>query len=170
MSLVFYYGSMNSGKSSHLLQSNYNYIERGLKTRLFLPSVIGKTRIISRIGLCAPALIFDSFFIFKESDFQGISALFIDEAQFLTKQQVFQLLQIKSLAIYCYGLRSDFHLDPFEGSLYLLLIADGLREMKSVCDCGKKSTLNKRLSEGQDQIDIQGNYQSFCRECFFGKN
>jgi thymidine kinase len=169
MTFCFYYGVMDSGKSNHLLQTNYNYLQRGMKTKLFLPSVIGKSKIMSRIGISAEAIIFDSSFVFEESSLKGISCIFIDEAQFLTKEQVFQLLKF-TISVYCYGLRSDFRLEPFEGSMYLLLVADTLFEIKSVCDCGNKSTLNKRLSQGEEQVDIEGEYKSFCKLCFTKNN
>lgn len=178
--LYFYYSAMNAGKSTALLQANHNYIERGMKTLLFTSSLDNRYEvgtITSRIGISAPAVIFsDKFDFVKYVDkFDDISCILVDEAQFLTKEQVYQLAHIVdnlNIPVLAYGLRSDFQAKPFPGSLQLLLIADVLSEVKNMCFCGRKAIMNARTNEhGQkitdgDQIEIGGNerYISLCRK------
>ena len=182
--LFFKFAAMGSGKSTDLLRSNFNYIEKGMTTLLFLPSIIGSEYIESRIGLKEKANIFNREFDFLkyiELDYRGVSCIFIDEAQFLTKDQVFQLCKVVDICeipVLCYGLRSDFRGEPFEGSKYLLTLADKLIEIKSICKCGRKATMNLRFTTNEkgdmipvvngNQIDIGGNdkYTSMCRNCF----
>lgn len=181
--LHFYYSAMNAGKTTTLLQSNYNYQERGMNTLLFIPSIDTRHAlgiISSRIGLQNEAHAFErnfDFFTFVKNHIQKqkISCILIDEAQFLSKEQVFQLtrivdeLKIPALA---YGLRSDFMGEPFEGSKYLLALAEEITEIKTICHCGRKATMNARsdengcvLREGE-QVEIGGNdrYIALCRK------
>ena len=177
--LYFYYGTMNSGKSTHLLQSKYNYEERGMHTLAFSPAIddrYGRKTITSRIGCSVDAIEFSNETVFYDHlcHENKISCIFIDEAHFLTKKQIKQLLPI-SVPILCYGLRTDFKGELFEGSQWLLAWADTIQEIKSICHCGKKSTMTARIDslgsiikEG-DQIEIGGNekYKSFCHKHFW---
>jgi len=137
---------MNAGKSTALLQSNYNYNERGMDTLLFLPKVdadANKNKIHSRIGLIADAISVDTNFDFFEyvQNFKNekkVDAILIDEVQFLTKDQVRQICKISdnlNIPSMCYGIRTDFRGELFEGSSELLALADNLIELKTVCDC-----------------------------------
>ena len=181
--LHFYYSAMNAGKTTILLQSNYNYQERGMNTALYTPKVDNRVQeglIASRIGLQADAVPFDQDFnIFedvKEKNIKNkIHCVFVDESQFLNKKQVEQLTDIVDLLnipVLTYGLRSDFMGQPFEGSLYLMTWAEELSEIKTICHCGSKASMVLRLdSTGQpifegDQVAIGGNesYLSVCRK------
>lgn len=184
--LHFYYSAMNAGKSTILLQSAYNYKERGMDTILFTPNFddrysVGK--IASRIGLNADAVAFDrnfNLFNYAEKSIaknSKIQCVLIDEAQFISKDQVWQLSDITdklNTPVLAYGLRTDFLGEPFEGSKYLLGIADNLIEIKTICHCGKKATMVLRLDEKGNvaksgaQIVIGGNdsYISVCRKHF----
>ena len=176
---------MNAGKSTALLQSNYNYNERGMDTLLFLPKVdadANKNKIHSRIGLIADAISVDTSFDFFEyvQNFKNekkIDAILIDEVQFLTKDQVRQVCKISdtlNIPSMCYGIRTDFRGDLFEGSSELLALADNLIELKTVCDCGRKATMVVRLDESGkvitagEKIQIGGNdtYKVYCRKHF----
>lgn len=181
--LHFYYSAMNAGKSTTLLQSSYNYQERGMETILFTPAIdtrYGVGKIASRIGLEANAVTFTPEFdlfhhvLEKVSKNPNIKCVLIDEAQFLNKQQVEQLCKICdeiNVPVLAYGLRSDFRGEPFEGSLYLLLWADLIIELKTICHCGRKATMNLRIDaegkavRGGEQVDIGGNerYIATCR-------
>lgn len=183
--LHFYYSAMNAGKTTTLLQSNYNYRERGMETLLFIPSIdtrYARGLISSRIGLDAEAYAFENTFNFFDyvNEFVSsarISCVLIDEAQFLTKIQVSQLTRVVDdlkIPVLAYGLRSDFMGEPFEGSKYLLSWADELSEIKTICHCGRKAIMNLRmdnygkiLREGE-QIEIGGNdrYIALCRKHF----
>ena len=178
----FYYSAMNAGKSTTLLQSSYNYIEKGMQTIIFAPKLdnrFEKPMIYSRIGLKQEAVGFDQDTDFFEhvsnikENSQNLKCILIDEAQFLTKNQVKQLTKITtklSLPVLCYGLRSDFQGEPFTGSMYLLAWAQEIIEIKTICHCGRKATMNLRVDEnGQpieegEQIQIGGNekYISCC--------
>jgi len=180
----FYYSTMNAGKSTSLLQSNHNYIERGLKTILFTPKVdadMHEGKIHSRIGLEKSANIFDANFnfqdFFKNTKKNDISCVLIDEAQFLTSKQVRELCKVcddLNLPVMCYGIRTDFRGDLFPGSSELLALADNLIELKTICEyknCSRKATMICRLdAEGNiitkgNQIDIGGDqYKVFCRK------
>ena len=184
--LYFYYSAMNAGKSTILLQSAYNYKERGMDTLLFASSLdkrFGAGKIASRIGLSADAITFDEAFdlfattekALKENP--KLACVFIDEAQFLNKEQVLQLASIVDelgLPVLAYGIRSDFQGEPFPGSLYLLTLADNLVEIKTICFCGKKAIMNMRIdAQGKAvkkgvQIEIGGNerYIAVCRQHF----
>lgn len=182
----FYYSAMNAGKSTILLQSAYNYRERNMDTLLFTPAIdlrYGKNKISSRIGLDAAAVSFDQQFNFfhyiseQIAQNPNIKCIFVDEAQFLTKDQVQQLAQVVdslNVPVLTYGLRSDFRGEPFEGSQYLLILADNLIEIKTICFCGKKATMNARIDAAGnvikqgEQIQIGGNekYVAMCRKHF----
>ena len=184
--LYFYYSAMNAGKSTTLLQSSYNYKERGMQTLLFAPKFddrFGEPAIYSRIGLKEKAKLFDShlsLFSSTEEEIEKVQKLhcvLVDEAHFLSKAQVAQLVTITKklkVPVLCYGLRSDFLGEPFEGSQYLLTWADELIEIKTVCHCGSKATMNMRIdSEGRpvnigSQVHIGGNesYISVCMKHF----
>ena len=181
----FFYSTMNAGKSTALLQSNYNYNERGMDTLLFLPKVdadANKNKIHSRIGLIADAISVDTSFNFFEyvQNFKNkkkVDAILIDEVQFLTKDQVRQICKISdtlNIPSMCYGIRTDFRGELFEGSSELLALADNLIELKTVCDCGRKATMVVRLDESGkvitagEKIQIGGNdtYKVYCRKHF----
>lgn len=185
--LYFYYSAMNAGKSTVLLQSAYNYQERGMQTLLFTPDIdnrFEKSKIHSRIGLSADAISFNTNFnLFSSAEAEQkknakLQCVLVDEAQFLTKTQVKELVNIVdtlNIPVLAYGIRSDFLGEPFEGSLYLLVWADNLVEIKTICHCGKKAIMNTRIDEkGRAvkkgaQIQIGGNqhYVAMCRKHFF---
>lgn len=184
--LYFYYSAMNAGKSTTLLQSSYNYIERGMETLLFAPQIdkrFGRPTIYSRIGLKQEAVGFDSKMDLFDRVAKSLETLkklrciLIDEAHFLTKDQVKQLTKITTelkIPVLCYGLRSDFKGEPFEGSMYLLAWAEELVEIKTICHCGGKATMNLRVDENGmpvgegSQVQIGGNesYVSTCMKHF----
>ena len=183
--LYFYYSSMNAGKSTALLQSSYNYIERGMCTLVLAPDLdnrYGAGKVTSRIGIEADATTFkpeDDLFTVVESSHlkDALSCVLIDEAQFLTKEQVYQLSEVTdklNVPVLAYGLRTDFRGEPFPGSKYLLAWSDNLKEIKAICHCGSKATMVVRLNEQGEairegsQIEIGGNdrYVSMCRRHF----
>ena len=189
--LYFYYSSMNAGKSTALLQSSYNYKERGMNTLVLAPEFddrYGSGKVTSRLGIEAEATAFrrtDNLLkVVEELCNQGpLHCVLIDEAQFLTKEQVFQLGDVTdklNIPVLAYGLRTDFQGEPFEGSKYLLAWSDNLKELKAICHCGTKATMVVRFDESGNavtkgsQIEIGGNdrYVSMCRrhfkEKFFG--
>jgi thymidine kinase len=180
--LYFNYSTMNAGKSTTLLQSSFNYQERGMRPFLFTAALddrYGVGKIASRIGLQAEASLFSADtdlleVIEAELKNHPIDCVMVDEAQFLTKDQVFQLSEITDklkIPVLAYGLRTDFQGNLFEGSQYLLAWADELRELKTICHCGKKATMVIRVNEnGQPvregaQKEIGGNdrYVALCR-------
>lgn len=184
--LYFYYSAMNAGKTTTLLQSSYNYHERGMDTLLFTPIIddrFAPGKIASRIGLAKEAIPFDRTFNFFDHIQQArpvlpkLRCILIDEAQFMTKDQVMQSAQVVDqlkLPVLTYGLRTDFRGETFEGSRYLLSLADELSEIKTICHCGSKAIMNARLDgsgkivrEGE-QIFIGGNdrYIALCRKHF----
>lgn len=181
-SFYFYYAAMNAGKTTSLLQTDHNYHERGMSTVIFTHSIdtrYGKGIVRSRIGLQKNAMAYDENFDFfcYVKDAKDVACVLVDEAQFLTKKQVDQLSDVVDfldIPVLAYGLRSDFRGNSFEGSQRLLAIADILVELKTVCFCGKKATMNMRIDEegnkvvDGDQIDIGGNekYVSVCRKHF----
>ena len=187
--LYFNYSSMNAGKSTALLQANHNYLERGMKTKMFTFSGDNRyeeNKIVSRIGISADANSFseatDLFQnLIEDKELKKIKCVLIDEAQFLKKNQVAQLGKIVDeldIAVLAFGIRTDFQGELFEGSKYLLAWADNLKEIKTVCWCGRKATMVVRLdskgnilSEGQ-QLEIGGNekYVPLCRAHFNKKN
>ena len=173
--LHFYYSAMNAGKTTTLLQSAYNYHERGMRTLLLTPRVddrAGAGVVASRIGLKAPAHAFardDDLLTLTRDDIAAHGALgcvLVDEAQFLSKAQVWQLTDVVDrlgVPVLAYGLRSDFRGEPFEGSQYLLAWADSLVELKTICHTGRKATMvvrvdaaGKAATEGP-QVEIGGN-------------
>ena len=181
--LHFFYSTMNAGKSTSLLQSNHNYKENGLDTMIFLPnetSKLSKGQIVSRIGLKAKAIIANKDFNFlnfiKDNKSENLSCILIDEAQFLTKKQVRQLGQVADRLNYpvmCYGIRTDFRGELFEGSSELLALADNLIELKTICSlCSRKATMVVRkddsgnvVTEGS-KVVVGGNdiYMPVCRK------
>ena len=183
--LYFNYSSMNAGKSTALLQADHNYRERGMSTILFTSAKderYGKNEIVSRIGIKAPATyFFENTNIFedvlKESQENNTDCVLIDEAQFLSKDQVFQLGRIVdelNIPVLTFGIRTDFKGELFEGSQYLLAWSDNIKEIKTVCHCGGKATMVVRInangavvSEGS-QIEVGGNesYIPLCRKHF----
>ena len=179
----FSYSAMNAGKSTVLLQASHNYGERGMQTMLFTAKLDNRSslgNITSRIGLSEKALTFenkDNLFniVEKGNEKEKISCVFIDEAQFLTSNQVWELSEVVeklNIPVMCFGLRTDFQGNLFEGSAKLLAIADELKEIKTICHCGKKAIMVARLdSDGKvikegAQIEIGGNekYVSLCRK------
>jgi thymidine kinase len=183
--LYFYYSSMNAGKSTTLLQADFNYRERGMETMLWTASLddrYGQGYVTSRIGLKADARKFDPDTdlradIVAENEDRSLACVLIDESQFLSRDQVLQLARIADEAkipVLCYGLRTDFAGELFPGSAALLGLADALVELKAVCHCGRKSTMNLRVDEaGRAVIDgaqteIGGNdrYVAMCRKHF----
>ncbi|MGJ8648736.1 MAG: thymidine kinase [Opitutaceae bacterium] len=183
--LYFYYSAMNAGKSTALLQSSHNYQERGMQTLLLTPEIdqrAGADKIASRIGLTADAITFkpdENLFsvVCAAHEAEPIACVLIDEAQFLNRQQVEQLSQVCDeigIPVLCYGLRTDFQGNLFTGSAALLGWADNLIELKAICYCGRKATMNlrqgpdgKAIKEGE-QVEIGGNerYVAMCRRHF----
>ena len=185
--LYFYYAAMNAGKSTTLLQSAHNYREQGMEVLLYTASIdnrFGSGLIKSRIGLSEDAKVYDSDTNFIDNVSQAVKAnpetrpriacVLVDEAQFLTKQQVDELATVvddMSLPVLCFGLRTDFQGETFPGSARLLAVADKLSELKAVCACGRKATMTVRVDERGDviaagsQVQIGGNerYESKCR-------
>ena len=183
--LYFYYASMNAGKSTTLLQAAFNYGERGMQVMLWTAAIDdrpGFGAISSRIGLAGDASRFES-----DTDIESavltkhaetpLACVLIDEAQFLTKEQVWQAASLADKAgipVVCYGLRTDFQGELFPGSAALLGIADSLVELKGVCDCGRKATMNMRVDasgtavKAGAQTEIGGNdrYVALCRRHF----
>ena len=176
---------MNAGKSTSLLQSSYNYRERGMNTLVLTPALDnrhGVGKVTSRIGLETDAKAFT-----PEHDLlnlvstahanNALHCVLVDEAQFLTREQVYQLGEVTDsldIPVLTYGLRTDFRGEPFEGSKYLLAWSDNLRELKAICHCGAKATMVIRLDESGNpvkegsQVEIGGNdrYVSLCRRHF----
>ena len=186
--LYFRYGAMNSGKSTHLMQVAYNYEERGMKVLIIKPMVDkkGGDTLVSRLGVGRKVdLLLDEndnvLDIIKErlNANKKIDCILVDEVQFLKGAQIDELFEIAvtlNIPIICYGLRTDFKRNGFEGSTRLLLIAHSIEEMKTICACGKKAIFNGRkinnkfVFEGEQiAIDEQNdvNYESLCGECYY---
>jgi thymidine kinase len=184
--LYFYYAAMNAGKSTTLLQADFNYRERGMETMLWTAAHddrAGIGTIGSRIALSAPAHtysgqvdLFDA--VAQELKKRELDCILVDEAQFLTRDHVLQLCRVTDelkIPVLCYGLRTDFQGQLFEGSAALLALADALIELKAVCECGRKATMNLRVdAQGHAvamgaQTEIGGNdrYVALCRRHFF---
>ncbi|PRM14704.1 Thymidine kinase [Haemophilus influenzae] len=180
--LYFYYSTMNAGKSTTLLQSSYNYRERDMNTLVYTAAIddrFGVGKVTSRIGISQDAFLFRSETnLFDEINAhlkkEKVHCVLVDEAQFLSKQQVYQLSNIVDklkIPVLCYGLRTDFQAELFEGSKYLLAWADQLEELKTICYCGRKANFVLRLNDQGEvikegaQIQIGGNdsYLSVCR-------
>ena len=181
--LYFRYGAMNSGKTTALLQVAHNYEEKGMHPIIIKPSIDtkGANKVTSRIGIEREVdyLITPDYNIEVNINLIGVDAIIVDEAQFLTREQVEQLYHITkyySVPVLCYGLRCDFQMQGFPGSTRLLEIADSLEELKTICSCGRKATQNLRLINGkpvfegeQVEIDNQNDikYDSVCGRCYF---
>ncbi|MEC6795814.1 thymidine kinase [Photobacterium sp. S4TG1] len=180
--MYFYYSAMNAGKSTTLLQSSFNYRERGMTPIIFTAAIddrFGKGKVSSRIGLQEDAELFNSTDdlyqrLINFSNAGKIDCVLIDECQFLTKEQVYQLTEVVDkldIPVLCYGLRTDFLGELFEGSRYLLSWADKLVELKTICHCGRKANMVIRQDAagnaiaGGNQVEIGGNdrYVSVCR-------
>lgn len=180
--LFFRYAAMNAGKSTALLQVAHNYEERGMKVVLYTAALddrAGPGVIASRLGLSRRAATYGADTVFRRAPLgPNVACLLIDEAQFLTPAQVRQLhrmAHLDRLPVMCWGLRSDFRGEPFPGSALLLTLADDIEEMKTICACGRKATMNIRLDgagqrvrEGA-QVEIGGNerYRAVCPECLY---
>ena len=184
--LHFIYSTMNAGKSTALLQASHGYRERDLGTMVFTSSKddrYGESEVVSRIGLRTAAHTYTEsdnilMMVQDQNKKSELNCVLIDEAQFLTKDQVEQLGKIVdelSITVMAFGIRTDFQGELFEGSKYLLAWADRLKELRAVCHCGKKATMIVRGSEdgaiirSGDQVEIGGNerYLSLCRKCFY---
>ena len=184
MSKLFYrYAAMSSGKSTQLLQVAHNYEERGMAVKLYTAAVddrYGVGKVTSRLGVAREALTFDEGTVFDASVLgKGIACLLIDEAQFLSPQQAHALHRLAhehKVPIMCYGLRSDFLGQAFAGSATLLVLADDIEEIKTICGCSRKASMNARIDaagrrvQSGDQILIGGNsrYVAMCPDCFYG--
>jgi thymidine kinase len=183
--LYFYYASMNAGKSTVLLQAAFNYRERGMEPLLYTAALdhrSGYGKIVSRIGLEADANTFAPHTdlrreVEEEIARRRVNCILIDEAQFLSRTQVNQIASIcdeLNVPVLAYGLRTDFQAQLFEGSAGLLALADTLVELKAICECGRKATMNLRVDEqglavaAGEQTEIGGNdrYIALCRRHF----
>ena len=180
--LYYRYSTMNAGKSIELIKVAYNYEERGLKVMTLVPSIddrYGKGKITSRIGLQRDALVISEktnileMFI-AENSFGKVDCVLIDECQFLKKHHVEELIEIVdtfNTPVLAYGLKNDFRNELFEGSYYMLVYADKIEEIKTICWCGRKATMVARVADGKivkqgEQIMVGGNdmYISLCRK------
>jgi len=186
--LYFRYGAMNSGKSTHLMQVAYNYEERGMKVIILKPKVDkkGGDTLVSRLGvnrqvdllISEEDNVFDTIDNYLKEN-RRINCILVDEVQFMKKKQIDELFQIAvgmDIPIICYGLRTDFKMDGFEGSARLLLVAHSIEEMKTICACGQKAIFNGRKINGkfvfegeQIAIDEQDDvrYESLCGHCYY---
>ena len=183
--LYFYYSAMNAGKSTHLLQSAYNYRERGMRCILYTANIDDRYeqgKVASRLGINADAMLFESSTdlfqkVTSEHQQHNVDCVLVDESQFLTAQQVKQLTDIVDLLkipVLAYGIRTDFLGEMFEGSAALLAWSDKLIELKTICHCGKKANFVVRLDEkgkavtSGEQVEVGGNdrYESLCRNHF----
>ncbi len=184
--LYFKYGAMGSSKTAQALVTKYNYEERNMKVLFLKPSTDtrdGADVVRSRIGLESKAVVItpeeDAYKLYAEH-YRDCKAVIVDECQFLTPEQVDQLAMITidfDVAVLCFGLRTDFQTHFFPGSRRLMEIAESISEIKSVCDCGAKATVNARLDENGDvvfegdQVVLGGNdrYHAMCRKCWLKK-
>lgn len=186
--LYFRYGAMNSGKSTHLMQVAYNYEERGMKVIILKPKVDkkGGNTLVSRLGVNRKVdlMVSDEDNVFQVienylKENKQIDCILVDEVQFMKTKQIDELFQIAiklDIPIICYGLRTDFKMDGFEGSARLLLLAHSIEEMKTICACGQKAIFNGRKINGrfvfegeQIAIDEQDDvrYESLCGDCYY---
>ena len=186
--LYFRYGAMNSGKSTHLMQVAYNYEERGMKVILLKPFTDSKggENLVSRLGverkvdlvICEEDNVVEKVRRYIEINGQ-INCILVDEVQFLKQEQIdnlFEIAVVLDIPVICYGLRTDFKMQGFEGSNRLLLLAHSIEEMKTICKCGKKAILNGRKVNGEfvfegaqvaiDHVD-DVEYESLCGHCYF---
>ena len=181
--LYFRYSAMNAGKSTALLQVAHNYEEHGRTVRIFTAEIdnrFGKGIVTSRLGPQRDVETFNETTVFTEAlgDVRNLSCLLVDESQFLTVDQVrdlHRIAHVTGVPVICYGLRSDFLGNPFPGSALLLTLADSIEEIKTICACGRKATMNvrideagKRITQGT-QIAIEGEtrYIQTCGRCFY---
>lgn len=186
--LYFRYGAMNCGKTTNILQTFHNYVERGMKPILLKPAIDTKAhdRIQSRLGIeqDVDLLINTDDSIVKllqklQNTHESINVVIVDEAQFLKKEHIDELFEIAVLwdiPVLCYGLRTDFQTHAFTGSARLMEIAHSIEEMKTICRCGRKAILNARMVDGMfvsegDQVAIDGevDYESLCGYCYVNK-
>jgi thymidine kinase len=180
--LYFRYSAMNAGKSTALIQVAHNYEENGRCVALYTAAIdhrFGAGTITSRIGPARESFTFDSQldFFAEMQRMEGISCVLVDEAQFLTAEQVRQVhrgAHVLGIPVICYGIRSDFRGEPFPGAAYLLTLADSVEELKNICSCGRKATMNPRFVNGVrvftgDQVAIEGDveYRPMCARCFY---
>ena len=186
--LYFRYGAMNCGKTTALIQVDYNYRERNMNTVIIKPEADtkGSNMVISRLNVERTADILatskDNLYVKIENwqkEKAPVHCVLVDEAQFLTHSQVDQLFQvavIQDISVICYGLRTDFQLNGFEGSARLLLLAHSIEELKTICKCGQKAVANGRKIGGRfvfegAQVAIEGeasvDYESLCARCYF---
>ena len=186
--LYFRYGAMNSGKSTSLMQVAYNYEERGMKVKIFKPQMDAKggNKLVSRLGVSRLADYSvkpeDDLYEVTEAWIQSegkINCILVDEVQFLKARHIDELLKVAvilNVPVICYGLRTDFLMNGFEGSARLLLLAHSIEEMKTICTCGRKALLNARKVNGEfvfegEQVAIdmgeEVEYQSLCADCYF---
>lgn len=186
-SLHYKFAAMNSGKSTQLIQAHFNYCERGMSPLAMTPAIddrFGVGVISARVGLTLKVEVFSDesnlFTLIRErNEDKAIDVLIVDEAQFLTKDQVYQLARIVDdlgIPVVAYGLKTDFRAEMFPGSYHLLCLADKVEELKSVCWCGNKAHMNARVNEAGEvvrdgaQVEIGGNdrYVSLCRKHYLG--
>jgi thymidine kinase len=180
--LYFRYSAMNAGKSTALIQVAHNYEENGRAVVLYTAAIdhrFGHGVITSRIGPRRDARVFDerTDFFAEMQSMDAVSCVLLDEAQFLLPEQVRQLhrgAHLLDIPAICYGIRSDFLAEPFPGSAYLLTLADSVEELKNICSCGRKATMNPRFVAGKrvfsgDQVAIEGDveYRPMCARCFY---
>lgn len=186
--LYFRYGAMNSGKSTALMQVAYNYFERGMKAIIVKPYVDtkGGEKVVSRLGVDknVDLMVSQNDDVYHEildykKEIGNIHCVLVDEAQFLKKEQVDQLFEFavkETIPVICYGLRTDFKMNGFEGSQRLLLLAHSVEELKTICRCGKKAVFNGRKINGEfifegEQVAIDGEnkieYEALCAECYY---
>ena len=182
--LYFFYGAMNSGKTTRILQCDYNYSEKGMHPVIMKPATDtkGNDKIVSRIGSSKKVDYLikknENVFDLIVEEFNHVDLILVDEAQFLTTRQVNQLMDIVidlDIPVMCYGLRTDFKSNGFPGARRLLEIAHELTEIKSICECGKKAMFNVRLIDGKvvtegESVAIDGEgevtYTTACSRCF----
>lgn len=180
--LYFRYGTMGSGKSIDLLKVAYNYEERNQKCLIVVPSTdnrYGVGKVTTRIGISRDAYIAyldTNIYKYVEHLKEKPNCILVDECNFLTKKQVYELSDIVdylNIPVICYGLRSDFKCELFEGAEVLMAIADKIEEIKTICECGRKATINMRYKDGKaiidgDKIVVGGNemYKAVCRKCY----
>ena len=175
--LYFRYGSMGSSKTANALMVAYNYEEKGQRALLAKPALDdrdGEGVIASRIGISHPCISVEQLMHMSEFELRAFDCVIVDEAQFCTKEQIARLTDIVDFydtPVICYGLRTDFQRNLFEGSLWLLAWADVIEEVKTVCWCGRKATCNARIANGRvvktgEQIMLGGNesYVALCRK------